>query len=57
MLKGKYKRIQEDLQIKIDELSLENREIQAKTSTANINFSRFLLDIKDFELKKTQLRE
>lgn len=57
MLKGKYKRIQDDLQGKIDELAHENRELQAKNSTANINYSRFLEDIKDFDLKLAQERE
>lgn len=57
MLKGKYKKIQEDLQQKIDEISHENRELQAKNSTANINYSRFLEDIKDFETKLNQERE
>ena len=53
MLKGKYKKIQEDLQAKIDELAHENRELQAKNSTSNINYSRFLEDIKDFEIFKS----
>ena len=57
MLKGKYKKIQEDLQGKIDELSHENRELQAKNSTANINYTRFLEDIKDFENKLAQERD
>jgi hypothetical protein len=57
MLKGKYKKIQEDLQGKIDELSSENRELQAKNSTANINYTRFIEDIKDFENKLAQERD
>ena len=57
MLKGKYKNIQGDLQKKIDELSSENRELQAKNSTGNINYTRFLEDIKDFEIKLAQERD
>jgi hypothetical protein len=57
MLKGKYKKIEEDLQSKINELTHENRELMAKNNTSNINYSRFLEDIKDFEFKLLSERD
>ena len=57
MLKGKYKKIQDELQGKIDELTHENRELLARNNTANINYSRFIEDIKDFEYKLAHERE
>ena len=47
MLKGKYQKIQGELQGKIDELTHENRELGGKNSSANINYSHFLEEIKD----------
>ena len=47
MLKGKYQKIQQELQGKIDELTHENRELAGKNSSANINYSHFLEEIKE----------
>lgn len=47
MLKGKYQKIQGELQGKIDELTQENRELAGKNSSANINYSHFLEEIKE----------
>ena len=57
MLKGKYRKIQDELQAKIDELTQENRELAAKNSSGNVNYSRFLEEIKDLEHKLQVERE
>ena len=57
MLKGKYKKIQDELQAKIDELTNENRELSAKNNSGNINYSRFIEEIKDLEIRLQTERE
>lgn len=57
MLKGKYKKIEEELNKKIDELETENHELQVKNNTANINYSRFIEEIKDLGNRLNNDRE